>query len=139
MITTKGATALAGLGLALPLALAGCSSSDPVDTSAAWCQGAASVAQELDELATLVENGSSTDLVKTQLNAVEAAIEANSVPLTQLPDDAQAEVAAAYDAFGAAVAAIPEDAAPAEASAQYREAITALDADIEAVESEVCA
>jgi hypothetical protein len=136
MITTKGAAALAGLGLAL--SLSGCSSSDPTETSDAWCQGSAKVEQEVDELATLVENGSSTDLVKAQINAVNAAIEANSVPLTQLADDAQADVAAAYQAFDTAVAAIPEDAPPAQAAAQYQAAVTGLTTDIDAVRSEVC-
>jgi hypothetical protein len=144
MITLRTATALAGLGLAL--ALSGCSSSDTADTSssetavtsAAWCEGAAKVQSEVDKMATLIDEGSSTDLVKAQWNAVQSAIEANSVPLSQLPDATQEEVAAAYDTFTTAVEAIPDDLPPSEAAPQYEAAIERLTSDMDSIEAEVC-
>ena len=68
---------------------------------------------------------------------MQAAIEANSVPLSQLEDAAQEDIAAAYDTFTASVEAIPSDAAPSEAAPQYQAAIDALTTDIEAVAAEV--
>ena len=135
MITPRAAGALAGFGLAL--ALTGCSSTDTADANAAWCEGAATVQTEVDKMATLIENGSSTDLVKTQWNAVEAAIEANSVALSQLEDSAKQDVSAAYDSFTAAVGAIPSDLPPSEAAAQYKAAVDAFTTDMQSVSAEV--
>lgn len=135
MITLRATVSLAGLGLAL--ALAGCTSSDTADANAAWCEGAATVQTEVDALVELVDNGSSTDLVKAQWGAVQSAIEANSVPLTQLSDAVQADAAAAYDTLAAAVDAIPDDLPPSEAAPQYKAAIDAFATDIQAVEDEV--
>jgi hypothetical protein len=137
MITPRAAVAtVAGLGLAL--SLSGCSSStDTADANAAWCEGAAKVETEVDELVALVENGSSADLVKQQWNSVESAIQANSVPLSQLSDSVQDEAAAAYDALAAAVEAIPSDLPPSEAAPQYQAAIEAFATDIQAVKEDV--
>ena len=136
MITLRAAAAtLAGLGLAL--SLSGCSSStDTADANAAWCEGAAKVETEVNELTALLENGSSTDLVKQQWNSVQSAIEANSVPLSQLPDAVQDDAAAAYDTLAAAVEAIPSDLPPAEAAPQYQAAIDAFATDMQSVKEE---
>ena len=137
MITMRTATALAGLGLSL--ALAGCSSSsDTTDTTAAWCTGAATVQSEVTKLETLVAEGASSELVKTQWNAVESAIQANSVPLSQLEDSTQQEISAAYDALSTAVEAIPSDASPSEAAPQYKAAIDTFNTDMQSIEAEVC-
>jgi hypothetical protein len=133
---SRRATALAGLGLAL--ALSGCSSSDTTDSATAWCTGADAVESELAKMSTLIEEGASSDLVRTQWNAVESAIQANSVPLSQLEDATQQEISAAYDALGAAVEAIPSDASPAEAAPQYKAAIDTFNTDMQSIEAEVC-
>lgn len=134
--SSRRATALAGLGLAL--ALSGCSSSDTTDSATAWCTGADAVESELAKMSTLIEEGASSDLVRTQWNAVESAIQANSVPLSQLEDATQQEISAAYDALGAAVDAIPSDASPAEAAPQYKAAIDTFNTDMQSIEAEVC-
>ena len=70
-------------------------------------------------MAGLINDGSSVQLVKAQWGAVQAAIEANSVPLSQLSDSAQEDVSAAYYTFTAAIEAIPSDIPPSEAAPQY--------------------
>jgi len=137
MITLRAAAAtLAGLGLVL--SLSGCSSStDTAEANAAWCEGAAKVEPEVNELVALLENGSSSDLVKQQWNSVESAIQANSVPLSQLSDSVQEDAAAAYEELAAAVDAIPSDLPPVEAAPQYQAAIDAFATDIQSVKDEV--
>lgn len=135
MINARTAAALAGIGLVL--SLSGCSSSDTAEVNAAYCEGAAKVQTEVDTMSALIDSGSSADLVKAQWNKVQAAIEANSVPLSQLTDAAQEDVSAAYDAFAAAVEAIPSDLPPSEAAPEYQAAIEALTTDIGAVQAEV--
>ncbi len=135
MNTTRTVAVLAGIGLVL--SLSGCSSTDTADANAAYCEGAAKVESEIDMLSALLDDGSSSELVRAQWNAVEAAIEANSVPLSQLSDAAQEDISAAYDTFTAAVDAIPEDLPPSEAAPQYKAAIDGLTSDIESVQAEV--
>jgi hypothetical protein len=110
--------ALAGITLAL--SLSACSSStDTADANASYCAGAAKVQTEVQKMEALIEGGSSADLVKAQWGAVQAAIEANAVPLSQLSDAAQEDISTAYDTFTAAIEAIPSDIAPSEAAPQY--------------------
>lgn len=135
MITTRTAAALAGIGLVL--SLSACSSTDTADANAAYCAGAAKVQTEVDSMSALIDSGSSADLVKAQWNKVQAAIQANSVPLSQLTDAAQEDVGSAYDAFTAAVEAIPSDLPPSETAPQYQAAIEALTTDIEAVQADI--
>jgi hypothetical protein len=136
MKITRTAAALAGIGLAL--SLSACSSSgDTSDANAAYCEGAAKVQTEVDTMAGLIQDGSSVDLVKAQWGAVQAAIEANSVPLSQLTKSVQEDIAAADDALTAAVAAIPEGTPPAEAAPQYKAAIDAYNTAITTVKAEV--
>ena len=135
MITTRTAAALAGIGLVL--SLSGCSSTDTAEANAAYCEGAAKVQTEVDSMSALIDAGSSADLVKAQWNKVQTAIQANSVPLSQLTDAAQEDVSAAYEAFTAAVEAIPSDLPPSETAPQYQAAIEALTTDIEAAQAEI--
>ena len=135
MNTTRTAAALAGLGLVL--SLSACSSSDTADANAAYCEGAAKVESEVETMQNLIGSGASADAVKAQWGAVQAAIEANSVPLSQLEDAVQEDVAAAYDTFTAAIEAIPADTPPTEAAPQYKAAIDGFTTDIEAVKAEV--
>ena len=136
MVTKRTAATLAGLGLVL--ALSGCSSSGSGDANAAWCQGAAKVQSEVDKMASLVEEGSPTDLVKAQWGAVQAAIEANSVPLSQLEDSTQQEISAAYGALTTSLEAIPADLPPSEAAPQLKAAVDTFNADIQSVEADIC-
>jgi hypothetical protein len=135
MKITRTAAALAGICLAL--SLSACSSGDTAEANAAYCEGAAKVQTEVDKMAGLIKDGSSVDLVKAQWGAVQAAIEANSVPLSQLSDSAQEDVSAAYDTFTAAIEAIPSDIPPSEAAPQYEAAIEGLTTDIQGVKAEV--
>ena len=135
MITPRTAATLAGLGLAL--ALSGCSSTDTSDANAAWCEGAATVQTEVDKLSALVESGSNSDAVKAQWNAVEAAIQANSVPLSQLEDSVQEDISAAYTALTTALEAVPSDLPPSEAAPQYQAAVATFNTDMQAVTAEV--
>ena len=136
MNTTRTAAALAGLGLVL--SLSACSSSDTADANAAYCEGASKVESEVaDDGGTSSSSGASADAVKAQWGAVQAAIEANAVPLTQLEDAVQEDVSAAYDTFTTAIEAIPADIPPSEAAPQYTAAIDGFTADIEAVKAEV--
>jgi soluble cytochrome b562 len=139
MITLRSASIVAGLGLAL--ALSGCSSSDSdtdtAEANAAWCEGAAKVETEITELVALIENGSSADLVKQQWNSVESAIQANSVPLSQLSDSVQEDAAAAYEALEASVDAIPDDLPPSEAAPQYQAAFETFATEIQSAKDEV--
>jgi len=125
-------------GIALALSLSACSSStDTAEVNAAYCEGAAKVQTEVQKMEALIENGSSADLVKTQWGAVQAAIEANSVPLSQLSDAAQEDISTAYDTFTAAIEAIPADIPPSEAAPQYEAAIDGLTSDLEGVKAEI--
>jgi len=131
-------TTAALAGIALALSLSACSSStDTAEANAAYCEGAAKVQTEVQKMEALIDSGSSADLVKTQWGAVQAAIEANSVPLSQLEDAAQEDIATAYDTFTAAIEAIPSDIAPSEAAPQYAAAIDGLTSDLEGVKAEV--
>lgn len=133
---TRTAAAVAGLGLAL--SLSACSSSpDTAESNAAYCEGAANVQTQLDTMSALVEDGSSAELVKAQWNEVEAAIEANSVALSQLDSAVQQDAAAAGDALSEAVAAIPEDTPPAQAAPQYKAAIDAYRESMATIDAEV--
>lgn len=136
MRMTRITCAVAGIGVALSLAACS-SSSDSQDATAAYCAGAAAVQTEVQKLEALLKNGSPTQLVKAQWNAVQAAIEANSVPVSQLSDAAKEDVGAAYDTFTAAVGAIPSDAPASEAAPQYQAAIDGLAADLQSVQDEV--
>lgn len=135
MITARTAAAFSGIGLVL--SLSGCSSTDTAEVNAAYCEGAAAVQTEVDAMAALVDNGSSADLVKAQWNKVQAAIQANSVPLSQLSDAVQEDISGAYDTFTAAVEAIPSDLPPSETAPQYQVAIDGLTTDLETVQAEV--
>lgn len=137
MITTRKRTAAALGGLGLVLSMSACSSTDTADANEAYCEGAAKVESEVDTMAALIDDGSSADLVKAQWNSVQAAIEANSVPLSQLSDAAQEDISAAYDTFTAAVGAIPADLPLSEAAPQYDAAIQGLETDLEAVQAEL--
>lgn len=136
MSISRTAAALAGICLALSLS-ACTSSTDTEEANAAYCEGASKVESEVDKMAALIKDGSSAELVKAQWGAVQAAIEANSVPLSQLEDAVQEDVGAAYDSFTSAVEAIPADAPPSEAAPQYEAAIAGFTADIDAVKTEV--
>jgi Cys-tRNA synthase (O-phospho-L-seryl-tRNA:Cys-tRNA synthase) len=135
MNTTRTAAVLAGLGLVL--SLSACSSSDTADANAAYCEGASKIETEVQTMESLIGSGASADAVKAQWGAVQAAIEANSVPLTQLEDAVQEDVSAAYDTFTTAIEAIPADIPPSEAAPQYKAAIDGFTTDVEAVKSEV--
>jgi len=136
MNLSAATAALAGLGLAL--SLSACSSTpDTAEANATWCEGATKVDTEVETLSGLIQGGASADEVSAQWNAVQAAIEANSVPLSQLSTSVQEDVATAYDGFTAAVEAIPADASPSESAPQYEAAIEGFNADVSGVKSEV--
>ena len=136
MNITRTTAALAGICLAL--SLSACSSSpDTQEANTAYCEGASKVESEVDTMRTLIDSGASADAVKAQWGAVQAAIEANSVPLSQLEDATQEDAGAAYEAFTAAIEAIPADTPPSEAAPEYKAAIDGLTADVEAVKAEV--
>jgi hypothetical protein len=138
MTTTRTKAALAAACLAMALTQSACSSSpDTAEANAAYCEGAEKVQSEVETLATLVKGDGSADMVKTQWGAVQAAIEANSVPLSQLSNAVKDDIAAAEDALTAAIDAIPEGATPAEAAPQYQAAIDAYTASITTVQQEV--
>jgi hypothetical protein len=136
MITNRTAAAIAAIGLAL--SLSACSSSgDTASANAAYCEGAAKVQSEVDQLQTLLKGGASAEAVKAQAGMVQSAIEANSVPLSQLTKSVKDEIAAADQAFSDAVQAIPEGTPVAEAAPQYKAAIDAWNASIESTKGEV--
>ena len=94
MITSRAAAAIAGIGLAL--SLSACSSSESVeDTNAAYCEGATAVQTQFEELKSLIESGAPADALKNQRDLVQSAIQANSVPLSQLQDSVKTEIEAA--------------------------------------------
>jgi hypothetical protein len=136
VIVTRTTAALAGIALAL--SLSACSSStDTAEANAAWCEGAAKVQSEVETMASLIKDGSSADLVKAQWGAVQAAIEANSVPLSQLTNAVQEDISAAYGTFTDAIEAIPSDVPPSEAAPQYEAAIDGWTTDMDDVKAEV--
>ncbi len=93
--------------------------------------------QELDELEALIVSGAPTEEVKSQRDFVQSAIQANSVPLSQLQSSVQADVEAANDAFTESVEAIDEDAPLTETAPSYTAAIDAWNASIETIDAEV--
>lgn len=138
MIVTRTTAALCGIGLALALSLSACSSStDTAEANAAYCAGVAKVQTEVDTMAALIKDGSSAEAVKTQWGAVQAAIEANSVPLSQLEKSVQEDMAAADDALTQAIAAIPEGTPLAESAPEYQAAIDAYSASMATIRTEV--
>ncbi len=135
-ITARAAAPLASISLAL--CLTACSSSDSVaDANAAYCQGAQAVQTQFEDLKSLIESGAPAEALKEQRDVVQSAIQANSVPLSQLQGSVKTQIGAANDAFDQAVAAIPDDATPAEAAGSYKAAIDAYAASVDAVESEL--
>jgi hypothetical protein len=136
MNVTRTTAALAGICLALSLS-ACTSSADTDEANAAWCEGAAKVESEIATMEGLVASGASADAVKTQWGAVQAAIEANSVPLSQLTNAVQEDLGQAYDTFSAAIEAIPSDTPPSESAPEYQAAIDGLTSDVDAVKAEV--
>jgi hypothetical protein len=136
MNITRTPAAVAGICLAL--SLSACSSSaDTEEANAAWCEGAAKVESEVATMESLIESGASADAVKTQWGAVQAAIEANSVPLSQLSSAVQEDLGQAYDTFSTAVEAIPGDIPPSESAPEYKAAIDGLTSDVDPVKAEV--
>jgi hypothetical protein len=135
-IPTRTAAAIAGLGLAL--SLSACSSSESVsDANAAYCEGATATQEQFQKLEDLIDSGAPTEAIKEQRDLTQAAIQANSVPLSQLQDSVKTEIEAANDAFNEAISAIPDDASPADAAASYKAAIDARSAAVAELESEL--
>lgn len=145
MATLRAATAfLAGIGLAV--SLSACSSdedqpagetSPTVDAAAAYCEGADKVQTELDALIALIDEGAPTLALKEQRDFVLSAIQANAVPLSQLPESIQVDLDAANTAFVDSVQAVSEDATPSDASASYLEAVETLEASVQDAEAEI--
>ena len=85
----------------------------------------------MDKLEALIVSGAPTEEVKAQRDFVQSAIQANSVPLSQLQSAVQEDVEAANDAFTEAVEAIDEDAPLTETAPSYAAAIDAWNASID--------
>jgi hypothetical protein len=138
MIVTRTTAGLCAIGLSLALTLSACSSStDTAEANAAYCEGVAKVQTEVESMQALIKSGASPEAVKTQWGAVQAAIEANSVPLSQLDKAVQEDIAAADDALTQAIEAIPEGTPLAEAAPEYQAAIDAFGASMSTVRAEV--
>lgn len=142
------AAALAAIGLAVSLTACSSSESDSPDdgpTSLAptaeipteYCDGADQVRTELERFSSLVDEGAPDVALKEQRDFVLAAIQANSVALSQLPEETRAELDVANTGFQESVEAVPEDASPEDAAAAYGDAIQALDAAVADAEAEV--
>lgn len=136
-VMRTAAAAVAGLGLALSMSACSSSSTDTADANAAYCEGSADVQQEIDKMEALIVSGAPTEEVKEQRDFVQSAIQANSVPLSQLQSALQEDIEAANDAFTTAVDAIPDDAPLTETAPSYAAAIDAWKASIETIDSEV--
>ena len=134
---TRIAAAVAGLGLALSMSACSSSSTDTADANAAYCEGSAKVQSEMDKLEALIVSGAPTEEVKSQRDFVQSAIQANSVPLSQLQSAVQTDVEAANDAFTESVEAIDEDAPITEAAPSYAAAIDEWNASVDAIDAEV--
>jgi hypothetical protein len=131
-------TTAALAGIALAVSLSACSSSpDTAEANATWCEGAAKVETEIEKMSTLVEGGATQDVLSAQFGAVQAAIEANSVPLSQLEDAVQEDIDQAYGTFTTAVDAIPADAPASDAASAYKAAIDGFTSDIDAVKADL--
>jgi hypothetical protein len=129
------AASLAAIGLAL--SLTACSTDDSVeDINAEYCAGQAKVQEEVDELQALIATDATTEELKAQRDFVLSAIQANSVPVSQLSQEVRDEVEAADAAFTEAVNAIPDSATPAEAAVSYAAAIDAWETAVGEVASE---
>ena len=138
MIIRRTTAALAAIGLALSMSLTACSSSpDTQEANAAYCEGATATQEQFQKLEDLIDSGAPTEALKQQRDLTQAAIQANSVPLSQLQDSVKTEIEAANDAFNEAISAIPDDASPADAAASYKAAIDARSAAVAELESEL--
>lgn len=134
---TRIAAAVAGLGLALSMSACSSSSTETADANAAYCEGSAEVQSEVDKLEALIDTGAPTEAVKEQRDFVQSAIQANSVPLSQLQSAVQEDVQAANDAFTESVAAIDEDAPLTETAPSYAAAIDSWNESVDAIDAEV--
>jgi hypothetical protein len=138
MSTARTITAaLAGLGLAL--SLSACSSSeDTADTNAQYCTSSAAAQAEVADLKTLVSGGGATiDDVKAQVESIGTATATAAEDAADLADSVKADIKAADQAFDDAIKAIPSDATLADAAAAYQSAITAWDAAMVSIRTEV--
>lgn len=134
---TRIAAAVAGLGLALSMSACSSSSTDTADANAAYCEGSAKVQSEIDKLEALIVSGAPAEEVKSQRDFVQSAIQANSVPLSQLQSAVQTDVEAANDAFTESVEAIDEDAPLTETAPSYIAAIDAWNTSVDTIDAEV--
>jgi hypothetical protein len=145
MATVRAATAfLAGIGLAISLTAcssaeddAAANASESSDVAAQYCAGAEKVGVELDRLVTLIDEGAPSQALKEQRDFVLSAIQANAVPLSQLPDATKQELDAANTQFADEVQAVPEDATPEDASASFQQAVDTLEASVADAEAEL--
>lgn len=134
---TRTAAAVAGLGLALSMSACSSSSTDTAEANAAYCEGSADVQAEFEKLEALIKSEAPTEAVKTQRDFVQSAIQANSVPLSQLSSAVQTDVQAANDAFTEAVGAIDDEAPVSETAPSYVAAIDAWNESVDAIDAEV--
>ena len=138
MNTTRTITvALAGLGLAL--SLSACSSNeDTTEANAQYCTSSAAAQAEVADLKTLVTGGEATiDDVKAQVESISAATATAAEDAGDLADSVKADIKAADQAFDDAIKAIPGDATLSDAAAAYQSAITAWDAAMVSIRTEV--
>jgi hypothetical protein len=129
--------ALAGAAV-LALALAGCSSESTEDANQAYCDAVATAQAEAAELRSLITGGGATvEDVQAQVDTIRDAAQEASDAAGSLSDSVRADIEAADEAFDSAIEAIPGDATLAQAAVQYQAAVSAWDAAVAQIRTEV--
>lgn len=136
---TRARTFAAALsGLALVLSLSACSSEDTAESNEAFCSSAEATQAEVDQLETMVSDGTSTrDQIEIQYGSVTASAKNMLLDAADLAESVQTDLKAADEAFGDAIAAIPDDATLSEAATAYTAAIQDWKAAANSIQSEV--
>ncbi len=136
---TRTRTFVAALsGLALALSVSACSSESTADSSEEYCSSVAATQAEVDQLETMISDGTSTrDQIEIQFDSVTASAKNTLLAGSDLAESIQSDIKAADQAFADAIAAIPDTATLAEVASAYGAAIQAWDTAAASIRSEV--
>jgi len=129
------AIGFAGLGLAVSLTAC---TPNTASANAAYCTSLGAVQTEVAQLkATATSNTATLDQIAAQRKEVAKATQAAARDGEKLGDDVKKEIAAADQAFDAAIKAIPGSATVQQASAAYQAAIDNWDKAMLAIRAKV--
>lgn len=128
----------AAVGLVLVAGLTACSTTDTTTQNEQYCASAATLQTEMTKLKAMVTGGQATlNDVEKQVKTVESAYRTALDQAEDVPDAVRSEIQSAYASFVKAVNAIPGTATVSEAADSYEAAVTAYEAELAKIRTEV--